>query len=316
MYDAKSRGLGKFAFHGEAPADTPNPASRPVPMPQQSVTRYEVALAEHERRHTQLREANEHLVMAALTAQELQAAAEQAQRRQAEFFALVAQELRNPTAPIRIATAMLGRAAADEPLLPRLQAIVEPQVAQISRFVGNLLEMSQVSAGALKLERQSVDMAAIIGEAVAAARAFMDIRLQHFELHLPECALEVHGDPVRLVQVVMNLLDNASKFTPEGGRIALAVEVTGDTLVMTVSDTGIGITAQALPLLFKPFMQDIRAIGYSSIGVGLGLTVVRVLVEGHGGSVVARSAGSGLGSQFVVTLPRISPETPTRSKTP
>jgi signal transduction histidine kinase len=135
----------------------------------------------------------------------------------------------------------------------------------------------------------------------------MDTRLQLFELHLPKCALEVHGDPVRLAQVVRNLLDNASKFTPEGGRITLAVEVIGDTLVMTVSDTGIGITAEVLPLLFKPFMQDVRAIGYSGVGLGIGLTVVRILVEGHGGSVVARSAGSGLGSQFVVTLPRVHP---------
>jgi signal transduction histidine kinase len=251
-----------------------------------------------------------------LTAQELQVAAEQAQRRQAEFLALAARELRNPRAPIRLATAMLGRADADEPLLPRLQAIVEPQVAEISRFVGDLLEMSQLGGSTLALERKIVDMAAIIGEAVAAGRAFMDTRLQHFELHLPECALEVHGDPVRLAQVVTNLLDNASKFTPEGGRITLAVEVVGDTLVMTVSDTGIGITAQALPLLFKPFMQDIRAIGYSGIGLGIGLTVVRALVEGHGGSVVAHSAGSGLGSQFVVTLPRIHSATSTRSKTP
>lgn len=322
MYDAKHRGLGNFAFHGEMPADAQSLASRPLPMPQTSVTRYEVALAEHERRQTQLREANEHLVIAALTAQQLQAAAEQAQRRQAEFLALAAQELRNPMAPIRIATAMLGRADADEPLLRRLQAIVEPQVAQISCFVSDLLELSQVGPGTLSLERTVVDMAAVIDEAVAASRAVMDTRLQLFELHLPRCGLEVQGDPVRLAQVVRNLLDNASKFTPKGGRITLAVEVVGDTLVMTVSDTGIGITAQVLPLLFKPFMQDVRAIGYSGVGLGIGLTVVRVLVEGHGGSVVARSAGSGLGSQFVVTVPRIHPvavhraPTLTRSKIP
>ena len=315
MYDAKKRGLGNYAFHGEVPADARSPVSRPLAMPQPSVTRYEMALAEHERRHTELREANEHLVMAALTAQELQAAAEQAQRRQAEFLALAAEELRNPMAPIRIASAMLGRADDGEPLLPRLQAIVEPQVAQISHFVSDLLELSEVGTGTLRLERTVVDMAAIIDEAVAASRAFIDTRLQHFELHLPSCALEVHGDPTRLAQVVRNLLDNASRFTAEDGNITLAVEVVGDTLVLTVSDTGIGITAQILPLLFRPFMQDVRAIGYRGGGLGIGLTVVRALVEGHGGSVAARSAGSGLGSQFVVTLPRIQPATPTRSKT-
>jgi len=307
MYDAKHRGLGNFAFHGEAPADAQSVASRPLPTPQTSVTPYEVALAEYERRHTELREANERLVMAALNAQELKEAAEQAQRRQAEFLALVAQELRNPMAPIRIATAMLGRADADEPLLRRLQGIVEPHVAEISRFVSDLLEVSQVGPGTLSLERTVVDMAAVIDEAVAASRALMDTRLQLFELDLPKCALEMHGDPIRLAQVVRNLLDNASKFTPEGGRITLAVEIVGDTLLMTVSDTGIGITAEVLPLLFKPFMQDVRAIGYSGVGLGIGLTVVRVLVEGHDGSVVAHSAGSGLGSQFIVTLPRVHP---------
>jgi diguanylate cyclase len=113
----------------------------------------------------------------------------------------------------------------------------------------------------------------------------------------------VHGDPVRLAQIIRNLLDNASKYTPKSGDIGLLVVVVDDTIVMTVSDNGIGITTDALPKVFEPFVQEPHAIGFSGAGLGIGLTVVRELVEAHGGSVVAHSAGSGLGSQFVVTLP-------------
>ena len=305
MYRAKRHGLGHFAFHGKEPAGKRRPEPPPLASLQRPVNRAEPALAEHERRHAQLREANEHLVLAAIGAQELQAAAEQAQQRQTEFMAVVAHELRNPLAPIRIATAMLGRVRTDEPLLPRVQSIIDEQVAHMSRVVGDLLDVSLINPGTLKLDRREVEMAAIIDTAVDACLPAMDARLQSFSLQVPSCALEVHGDPVGLAQVLSNLLDNASKYTPDGGQIELSVVVAGDAIVITVSDSGIGITAQALPNVFEPFVQDIRAIGFNGVGAGLGLTVVRELVEAHGGTVVASSAGSGLGSQFVVTLPLI-----------
>lgn len=301
MYRAKRHGKGSFALNGEAPVGTPG---TPPPTPaQQAATHYEQALAEHERRHAELREANEQLVLAALSARELQAAAEQAQQRQAEFLAMVAHELSNPLAPIRLATAMLGRARNDEPLLPRVRTIIETQVEQMARLVGDLRDVSNFGPGTLRLERTRVDMAAVLDAEVLAFQPVMDARRQRFKAQRPEAALVVHGDPVRLAQIVGNLLDNASKYTPEGGDVELTAVVADDELEMTVSDSGIGITAQALPEIFQPFVQDIHAIGFNGVGVGIGLTVVQALVQAHDGSVTASSAGSGRGSQFVVRLP-------------
>jgi signal transduction histidine kinase len=131
----------------------------------------------------------------------------------------------------------------------------------------------------------------------------MALRQQQLEVHLPPSATEVDGDPMRLAQVLNNLLDNASRYTPEGGRITLSVGAEGGAVVISVADNGIGITAQALPGVFGPFGQDVLALDFNGTGLGLGLTVVRALVEAHGGSVVAHSAGSRQGSRFVVTLP-------------
>jgi diguanylate cyclase (GGDEF)-like protein len=303
MYRAKRHGLGSFAFHGKEFAGERSAQTAALTSLQQPVTHYELALAEHERRHAQRQEANEQLVLAAIGAQELQAAAEQAQRRQTEFLGVLAHELRNPLAPIRTAAALLGRVHTDETLLLRVQAVIERQVAHMSRLVGDLFDVSRMNTGTLRLERRVVDMGVIIDAAVDACRPAMDTRLQHFGVHVPARTLEVDGDPVRLVQIVSNLLDNASKYTPDGGEIGLSVVVVDDAIVMTVSDSGIGVPAEALPIVFEPFVRDPRAIDFNAAGLGIGLTVVRELVEAHGGTVVASSAGSGLGSRFVVTLP-------------
>jgi len=262
---------------------------------------HDLALAEHERRHAQLQEANEQLVLAALTAQELQAAAQHAHRQQLEFLAVLAHELRNPLTPIRTSAALLCRLPEGE--LPKVQAVIERQVAPLSRLVDDLLDVSRVVTGKLRLAFETVDLASTIDQAVRACRPAMDTRQQQLRVRLPPQALPLRGDPVRLGQVVSNLLDNASKYTPDGGEIALTAVVVDGAIVITVSDSGIGIATEALPRVFEPFVQDARAIGFNGAGLGIGLTVVRELVEGHGGSVVARSAGIGLGSQFVVTLP-------------
>lgn len=273
-----------------------------VELARADLKRLQSSLAEHERRQAQQQEANEHLVLAALGAQESQASAEDAQRRQTEFLAVVAHELRNPLAPISNAAALLGMLPAEE-LLPRLQAVIERQVAHISRLVEDLLDVSRASTGKLRLERRRVDLSNIIDEAVDGSRPARKKRGQQLQVHRPPGTLEVHGDPVRLTQVLSNLLDNASKYTPVDGEVGLSVVKAGDTIVMTVSDNGIGITAEALPHIFEPFVQDPHAIGFNGVGLGIGLTVVRELVEAHGGTVSVTSAGSGLGSQFVVTLP-------------
>ena len=256
---------------------------------------------EYERRHSQLREANEQLVRAALTAQELQSAAEDAHRQQTEFIAVLAHELRNPLMPIRTAAALLGRLPAGE--LPTVQAVIERQVAHLSRLVGDLLDVSRVVTGKLRLDIGCVDLGDTIDQAVDTYRPAMDTRRQHLQVRLPSHALRLRGDPIRLAQVIGNLLDNASKYTPNGGEITLSAVVVDDAVVMTVSDNGIGIPAEALLRVFEPFVQDAHAMGFNGAGLGIGLTLVRELVEGHGGSVVASSAGTGLGSQFVVTLP-------------
>jgi diguanylate cyclase len=303
MYRAKRHGLRSFVFQREDPASEPVLSTTIPPSLRQPLIPYQQAQSVHEQKVAQLQEANENLVLAALTAQELQAAAEQAQARQMEVLAVVAHELRTPLAPIRSAAMLLGRGRADEPLLHRVQGVIERQVAHMARLVGDLLDVSRAHAGKLRLERQNVDMADVIDGAVLSCRPAMDARLQHLGVFVPSCPLAVDGDAVRLTQVLCNLLDNASKYTQVGGEIGLSVTAAEEVIVITVSDSGIGITAEALPRVFEPFVQDKHAIGFSGTGLGIGLTVVRELVEAHGGSVVASSAGIGFGSQFVVTLP-------------
>lgn len=301
MYLAKSRGLSSCVVHGDEVALHRGPTLPALESLRRPVIAYDLALAEHERRLAQTREANERLVLAALSAQELQSAAEKAQQRQTEFLALMAHELRNPLTPIRIAATLMGQVPADG--LPRLQAIIERQVMHMTRMLNDLLDVSRANIGKLRLDRQKTGLAGVIDQAVATCRPAMDVRLQHFVVQMPASALEVDGDPVRLAQILSNLLDNASKYTPDGGKIGLSVAVADEAVSITVTDSGIGITAEALPNVFEPFMQDTHAIAFDRAGLGIGLTVVRELVRAHGGSVTATSAGAGLGSQFVVRLP-------------
>ncbi len=256
-----------------------------------------------ERRHAQLREANERLVLGALTAKDLLAAAERAQARQTALMAAVADELRNPSAPIRITGAMLGHLDADKLLLPRVQGIVEQQLARMSRLVDHLVDASATGPGSWEFERRWIDLAPVIEAAIAAQLPQMEERGQRFESHRPSGVLGVLGDAKRLEQVLDNLLDNASMHTHEGGRISLSVVTGSDTLTLTVADNGIGITAVSLPAIFDPFVQDAHALGYNDLGLGIGLTVARALVRAHGGDIVAQSAGARRGSQFIVTLP-------------
>jgi diguanylate cyclase (GGDEF)-like protein len=302
MYRAKRQGLGRFTFHDDAPASERAETEPPISARQQAFD-HVLALAEHERRHAQMLEANAQLVLAAISAQQLQGAAEKAHQRQTHFLAMLAHELRNPLVPLSTAAEIMSRAPAGEPMPIRLHAIIERQVALMTRLVGDILDVSRVNTGKLRLERMLVEMAVVISSAVDTCRPAMNTRGQVLRVNVPSRALEVRGDPVRLAQVLCNLLDNASKYSPDAGTIELSAAVVDDTLVLTVADSGIGITPDALPEVFEPFVQEPHAIAFNGVGLGIGLTVVRELVEAHGGSVVARSAGAGLGSQFVVTLP-------------
>ena len=302
MYRAKRKGRGGYMVHGQAAA-----GNEPVAVRSPAASAPSVSTPQ-EQLHARLQEANEHLVLATITAQALQANAEQARQRQGEFMAVVAHELRNPLAPIRVATAMLGRADVDAVLLPRIQLIIDAQVAHISRLVADMIDVSNTGNAALTSQRRPVELSTVIDHAVEAFRPTMDGRRQQFSLHVPLRPIAVQGDAAGLMQLVGNLLDNASKYTHDGGHIGLSVVVSGGSAVMTVFDNGIGITAQALPHVFEPFGQDSHAIGLNGAGPGIGLTAVRELARAHGGTVLVSSAGIGLGSRFTVTLPLVPPE--------
>jgi len=234
-------------------------------------------------------------------------AVEEAQRLQTAFLAMAAHELRRPLAPIRSAAAMLGRVDADDAAaLARLQAIIERQVAHLSRLVDDLLDLSRANTGKLRLECSVVDLRDVIEAAVEACRPALARRRQRLVIVVPPSPVEVEGDPVRLTQVVGNLLDNACKFTPDAGAIEVLAALDGDFAVLSVADSGIGIAPAALPHVFEPFAQDVTSPGVDDSGLGLGLTLVSELVAAHGGCVVVHSGGAGKGSRFVVTLPLAS----------
>ena len=303
MYRAKWRGLGSFAFQGEAGTRERSLELRTLESLRQPLVDHETAAAEAERRNALLQEANTQLLLAAVSAQELKDAADQAQRRQTNFLGQLAHELRSPLTPIRNATAILARIPSESDLLAKVQGIIERQVHTMSRLVEDLLDVARVRSGKLRLEMALVDINALVDDVVQACRPSMDSRLQLFEVRLATPAVLLRADAVRLVQVLSNLLENASKYTPEHGRIQLETQVEGNQVLVTVDDNGIGITQAALASIFEPFVQEQHATLFNGTGLGIGLTVVRELVEGHGGKITAASGGRGKGSRFSVTLP-------------
>lgn len=254
-------------------------------------------------RYLDLREANEQLVVAAIEEQELRIIAERALRRQHDLVTVIAHELRNPLSPILTAAQSLETVVTSAPLVPRVRAIIERQVAQMSRLVNDLLDMSRLTTGRFKLEKQMVDFISIIDAVIENCGDLVVTRHQLLTVRKPEFPLKINGDAARLIQALSNLTDNALKYTPDGGAIRLEVTVEGSAAVITLSDNGIGITPEALPYVFEPFQQDRHAIAFNDAGLGIGLTVVRELIVAHGGTVTAHSAGRGLGSRFIITLP-------------
>lgn len=302
MYLAKRHGVGCFVSHGALSTGKQPPPALPLTMLRQPTGLAEGTAGEPQYHYNQLRDANEQLVKAAISAQISQGDAEQAQRAQVQFLALLAHELRSPLGPIRMAANLIGRLPAPE--LPRMQAIIEREIVHMTRLVGDLLDVGRINSGKMNLERQSLCMAHIVEDAVNACRPAMDARMQHLDVRVSSTSANMQGDPVRLAQVVRNLLDNASKYTGDGGHIVLSLVEPEDSVVLTVADDGIGIAAEALLTIFDPYVQEKTAVSFNRAGLGIGLAVVRELVEAHGGTVVTTSAGSGKGSQFVVTLPR------------
>lgn len=246
-------------------------------------------------------EANEQLVLAAFNAQDMQLKAEQALAEQKAVLAKVAHELRNPLTPISmIAERMVSLPSVE---LPRMRALIEGQVQHLSRIVDDLLDVSRVSSGKLRLNRVDLDVIQVIDAAVEACRSMMVAKNLAISTCFPVEKLTLNGDAVRLTQILHNLLSNAVKYTPNDGEICLSVALTPDVLTIVVADNGIGIAPRTLPFIFDPYVRDAKAVGFCGAGLGIGLTVVRELVEAHGGKITAFSAGEGQGSEFVLTLP-------------
>ncbi len=256
-------------------------------------------------RNSELRDANEHLILATLAADELTEAAALARRRQDEFLAMLAHELRNPLAPIRGAAALLVRVDSTDPMLPLIRKVIQRQVEHMARLIDDLLDVSRVTQGKVTLQRQPTAVTEFVDHAVETCRELIDARHQQLTLDIPVTPLYVDGDPVRLAQIIGNLLHNAAKYTQAGGAITVSVQRHRDTVVIRVTDNGVGIVAELLPHIFEMFTQDDRSLSRTETGLGIGLTVARSMVELHGGTVEARSGGRGQGSEFIVILPCI-----------
>ena len=300
MYRAKRLRTGGFALHQPGVITDEGAPARPP------VLRMDVAARLGTLRTAELQEANEQLVLAALSAQAMQAHAEETRKRQQEFMAILAHELRNPLTPMRNVSALLAGGVNDAQGLARLQGIIERQVAHMSRLVDDLLDVTRFSTGKLQLRLERIELADVLAEAIAACRPSMDLRLQQFTALVPADPVWVNADRLRLTQVVANLLDNASKYTQTGGAIALSVTARDADVSILVADDGTGIAAEVLPHIFELFAQDAHGASQAG-GLGIGLTVVHDLVLAHHGTVVARNNPRGPGSEFEVVLPRVVP---------
>ncbi len=216
---------------------------------------------------------------------------------------MLAHELRNPLAPIRNALALLGmdEDAANDTAWAR--EVIERQVQHMVRLVDDLLDVSRIMRGKISLRKEPVELATVISHAVETARPVLDALKHELFVSTPAEPIWLDADTVRLTQVIANLLNNAAKYTEQGGRIALSSERQGDQAVVRVRDNGIGINSEMLPRIFDLFTQVNQHDERSQGGLGIGLTVVRSLIEMHGGSVVARSDGPGQGSEFLIRLP-------------
>jgi signal transduction histidine kinase len=228
---------------------------------------------------------------------------EKADRRKNEFLATLGHELRNPLAALGNALALLGLNDPDPETVRWARDLMARQVRQMVRLVDDLFDLSRIMQGKLGLCKERVELAAVIADAVETARPVIDAKGHELTLSLPSVPVVLEGDPMRLSQVLTNLLNNAAKYSEPGGHIVLSARREGIEVVIGVRDDGVGITPEMLPRIFDLFMQDSRSADLSEGGLGVGLALVKRLVEIHGGVVEARSEGPGRGSEFLVRLP-------------
>ena len=232
----------------------------------------------------------------------------EADRRKDEFLAILAHELRNPLAPIRNSLHLLRLTSQHDPTARRVGEMMERQVDLMVRLVDDLLEVSRITRGTISLRKEGVEVAAVVRRAVEASRALIEAAGHRLLIEVPSEPLLLEADPVRLDQVIANLLNNAAKYTDPGGEIRLSVRRDSREVLIAVRDTGVGIAPEKLPKVFDLFMQVEPHGQRAQGGLGIGLTLVKRLVELHGGRVEARSEGKGHGSEFIVRLPLTAPQ--------
>jgi PAS domain S-box-containing protein len=228
-----------------------------------------------------------------------------ANKRKNEFLATLAHELRNPLAPIRNALEIIKMSKTDEDVLKDANAIVQRQLDQLIRLVDDLLDISRISHGKIELRKEIIELTSIVHFAVESVRPLIGSKEQELSVELPADPVYLRADPQRLTQIIANLLNNSATFSPEGGQLKLSVRKDYDDVLISIQDNGIGIDADLLTGIFELFVQADTSLERSSSGLGIGLTLVKTIVELHGGNVVATSAGIGEGSEFIVRLPTV-----------
>jgi signal transduction histidine kinase/DNA-binding response OmpR family regulator len=238
----------------------------------------------------------------------LYAKVQEADQRKNEFLAMLAHELRNPLAPVRNAAQMLRNSQADAAKLEWAANVIDRQSRHLVRLVDDLLDVARITQGKITLSFEAVDVAAVVSLAEEMTRQLIESRKHTLAIALPPVPLAVYGDCARIAQILGNLLNNAAKYSETGSQIALDVEESGTDVVFRVRDSGIGIPVDLLGSIFDLFIQADRSLDRSQGGLGIGLTIVRNLVQMQGGTVQAFSAGTGKGSEFVVRLPRVAVE--------
>jgi signal transduction histidine kinase/CheY-like chemotaxis protein len=270
-------------------------------------------LAEIGRRSHALQESNATLEHEMQVRQRAEDALLAADRRKDEFLATLAHELRNPLAPIRTGLDILRLRSGDAQATQRATDIMERQLRQMVRLVDDLLDVSRINTGKFAIKTGRVELKAMVNDALEVVRPYIELHGHELVIDLPDRPVFLNGDATRLAQILSNLLNNAAKYTNRGGRVSLKATVDERTLVIVVADTGIGIDPDMLDAVFEMFVQVDSTLERSNAGLGVGLSLARKLVELHGGTIDAHSAGLGHGSQFVARLPIVvEPELPAK----
>lgn len=227
----------------------------------------------------------------------------EANRRKTEFLAVLAHELRNPLAPIRTGLELMQLGHASPEAGTRILEMMDRQVKHMIHLVDDLLDIARVTSGKIEIKMQRLDLASILSGAVEATMPHITAGSHELTVNIPDEPLMVEADPIRMAQIVGNILTNAAKYTPNGGKICLAAQREGNEAVISITDNGMGIPAESLPFVFEMFSQVGRNLGRSQGGLGIGLSLVRQLVELHGGKVSVNSTGAAQGSTFMIRLP-------------